>query len=133
MLLSKVKSIFENKVKISGGLKMPDDTVLADVCYESLRYVATKCIPAELLRDTAIDTDSTVFRLVHGGAYIADPEFPDFASTKHMMIDEELSYAVINKMAALSSRDANDIAKFESETARLINMYKANYMKVLHV
>ena len=131
MLLSQVKSIVTNKITVTGGLRMPEDDVLADLAHEALRFVASRCVPSELLRDSEADVGESVFRFIEGGKYILMPDFPDFSNTvKHLMIDEELSFAVINKMVALMSRDALEISRYESEATKTINRYKANAIRI---
>jgi len=136
MLLSDVKSSFERKIKTAGGLSMPKDDELGDLFYEALLFVASKCIPRELLRVVAVDTDEEVYRLIGGGNFIIKPKRPvfnildsNYSELEHLQIDSDLDFAVINKAAALQSRDAVNIAKFETESNRVINRYKANFQK----
>ena len=132
MLLTRVKSIFEQKIKTVHGQKAPENDVLAQLCHEGMLFVAGKSVPSELLRCAENTSGESVYRLLENGNYIVEPEYPDFSSTvKHMMIDEELSYAVINKMAALYSTNMNDVARFENEALRLINTFKANARRVV--
>jgi len=137
MLLIKVKQIFSTKIKIAGGLKMPVDSDLSETVFEALIFVATHCIPRELLKDSAIDTDEVLLRNLSDGFFIKEPAYPIFDASDplynasmHLQIDEDLNYAVINKAVALYSREAKNIMKFEEEARRVINRYKANYNKV---
>ncbi len=130
MLLSDVKKSFEMKLKSSGGYKMPEDDELSEIVYEAMVYVASVCLPRELLRDESNSEDS-VLRFISGGDFVTQPVKPDFTSNEdHLLIDEDLTFAVINKAVALYSRDMNDIARFENEAKRVINRYKANYNKL---
>ena len=130
MLLSNVKKSFEMKLRSAGGIKMPEDNELSEIVYEALVYVASVCLPRELLRDES-DSEDEVLRFVSGGDFVAIPTKPDFTSSEdHLLIDEDLTFAVINKAVALYSRDANDIVRFENEAQRVINRYKANYNKL---
>ena len=137
MLLSRAKSIFEVKIKTTGGLQAPKDADLSEIFYEALIFIATKCIPKELLKDIAVDTDQEVLRSIKGGFFIMKPAFPifdvsdiNYNALVHLQIDNDLDYAVINKAAALYSREIKNITKFENETTRIINRYKANFNKV---
>jgi len=130
MLLSRAKSIFELKIKTTGGLQAPNDADLSEIFYEALIYVATKCIPRELLTLVTSTENRDVLRLIGGGSFIALPQKPNFLNVEPLQIDSDLDYAVINKAAALYSREKNDIIKFENEASRVINRYKANFNKV---
>lgn len=138
MLISKAKEIFEMKIRIAGGLSMPSDDDLSEIFYEALIYIATKCVPRELLRGgTKADIDEEVFRLIKSGYFIIKPRKPLFDDTntnysalEHLQIDSDLDYAVVNKAAALFSREMANISKFEAEAERIINRYKSNYNKV---
>ena len=130
MKLSKVKETFNTKIVIAGELKSPTNLILANLCHEALLYVATRCTPLVLLREK-VDETETVFRLITGAKSIIDPGTPDFESeTEHLMIDEDLSYAVINKMCALYSREAKNIVKFENEVKTIVNDFKANFLRI---
>lgn len=130
MKLERVKALFLLKNTIVGGLDKPDDDTLALLCDEATRYVATRCLPSVLLRNAPYASEE-VLRGVGAGFVIVAPEYPDFTSSDtHLMIDESLNNAVINKMNALYARDANSIMKFEHEATQVINLHKANFSRI---
>jgi hypothetical protein len=141
MLLNRAKEIFTSKIKIAGGLTPPEDKTLSELFYEAMSYIATKCTPRELLRDSEIDTDdiSELLRNLPNGMFLIKPVVPIFDPTDpaynnlvHLSIDEDLNYAVINKAAALYSREAKDIQKFENESLQIVNIFKANFNKAVN-
>lgn len=68
-------------------------------------YVCGRCVPSELTRD-AVDSEDRVLRNIEAGQFIAVPEYPDLSSTtKHLQIDESLTYAVIYYTAFLVSSE----------------------------
>jgi len=130
MTLQRVKTLFELKIKTAGGLSLPDTDMLSILCDEACRHVAVRCSPVVLLRLSPYDGES-ILRTLGNGFLVVTPEYPDFTSdVLHLMIDEELNYAVINKMAALYSRDAKDIVRFENEATQAINLFKANFTRL---
>jgi|GEM_PF-6555682 len=139
MLLADVKKKFYTKIKIAGGLTPPSDVELEELIQEALTFIATACTPRELLRDSIVDTDDLgeVLRNLAGGLFIMKPETPifdkentNYSALAHLKMDNDLDYAVINTAAALYSRDAKDILKFENEALKIINQFKANFNKV---
>lgn len=130
MKLERVKALFLLKNTVVGGLSEPSNEALALLCDEATRYVATRCLPSVLLRNSPYAGEE-VLRGVGTGFVIVAPEYPDFTSSDvHLMIDESLSNAVINKMNALYARDANSIIKFENEATQVINLHKANFTRI---
>ncbi len=125
MLLSKVKQAIEFRTK--SKLKLPVDDILQDIVQEASIYVANRCDPSELIRYT-IDSE-TILKLIEGGRYIVEPEYPDFSkSDRHLQIDELLSYSVINyacflltKESAFKSLCDDDIGLYRSEYSRVGN------------
>ena len=141
MLLNRAKEVFISKIKIAGGLTPPDDATLSEIFYEAMSFIATKCTPRELLRDSEIDTDdiSEVLRNLPRGAFLVKPTKPIFDDSAegynvaaHLIMDHDLDYAVINKAAALYSREAKDILKFDNEALVVINIFKANFNKAVN-
>ena len=121
MLLSDVKKSITKNMEQS--YKMPDDSILAIKTHEALCWVATQCIPGELLRDTVAEADEEVFRYLPDFKFIVNPEMPDFTNAeKHLMIDNSLNYAVINFTCFLLGADA----KFKTMTDMWIATYKKN-------
>ena len=130
MKLERVKALFLLKNTVVGGLSEPSNEALALLCDEATRYVATRCLPSVLLRNSPYEGEE-VLRGVGAGFVIVAPEYPDFTSSDvHLMIDESLNNAVINKMNALYARDANSIIKFENEATQVINLHKANFPRI---
>ena len=121
MLLSEVKiSIVKN---MEHSYKMPDDDILAVKTHEALLWVATKCEPSELIRDTMAEADERVFRYLKDLKFIVIPEKPNFEiPDKHLMMDEALSYAVINFVCFLLSGEE----KFKSICDMWIFEYRRN-------
>lgn len=132
MKLARVKEAFEAKMTVAGELQNPEISVLNTIAHEALLFVATRCTPVALLRDSVDETES-IFRFISGGRVIIDPGVPDFSDTVNdlsLMIDEELNYAVVNKMCALYSRDVKNVMRFENEVKTIINDFKANFLRI---
>lgn len=107
MLLTKIKSSVQ--YRLSQGKKLPEDGVLESLIHEAMHYVCYRCVPAELVR-TYVDYEDKPLRFLQNGRFIAVPEYPDFTKTsRHLLIDENLTYAVINYTAFLIS--ANPLHK----------------------
>ena len=120
MLLSTVKKTVE--YRLSGAKKLPEDAHLSNLFMEALYYVATKCIPQELLREE--DSDEGVLRNLEDGSFIVVPDEPDFTSTTdHLMIDEELTYACIYYACFLVSKDGS----MKQMADEIINEYISNF------
>ena len=106
MLLTHVKSSIQ--YRLAGGKKLPEDTLLASFVYEAMYYVAGKCVPSELVR-SYIDHQEKVMRPLQNGRFISVPEYPDFSKTsRHLLIDEDLTYAVIYYTCFIIGRSADD-------------------------
>ncbi|QCD52799.1 hypothetical protein [Campylobacter sp. RM16192] len=102
MLVKNAKEILA--FKTAGGIKLPPDEMLSELFFEAILYVSNKCVPSELLRST--DSTDRVYRLVEGGHFICYPDKPNFKSeNEHLMIDEDLTYAVINYVAFIINQD----------------------------
>ena len=119
MLLSSVKKSITKNMEQS--FKMPTDDILGEKVYEALLYVATQCEPQVLLKKKNVD-DEDEFRPLHSGFYVAMPEFPDFSTDRHLMIDEALSYAVVNFTCFLLGGNA----LFDTMTTRWIDTFRKN-------
>lgn len=131
MLLKDVKTAIAKKIQIAGGLKLPSDEILEVIIHEAMIEVANRTIPVELTRNAFIKTDETILRYLRDGNMVVIPEIPDLSSDKkHLQMDEDLNYAVINKVCALISKDLNSIRKFEAQTRAIINTQKANAIKI---
>jgi len=102
----------------------PDDETLSDVFFEAMLYVANKCIPNELLR--SIESNERVYRNVDQNAFLTYPDRPNFNDPdEHLMIDETLTYAVINEVAFLLNQDTY----YRTLALEIIADYNANYGK----
>ena len=112
------------KFKCVGDKKGPDDETLSDVFFEAMLYVANKCIPNELLR--SIESNERVYRNVDQNAFLTYPDRPNFSDPdEHLMIDETLTYAVINEVAFLLNQDTY----YRTLALEIIADYNANYGK----
>ena len=110
--------------KCVGDKRIPDDETLADVFFEAMLYVANKCIPNELLR--SIESNERVYRNVDQNAFLTYPDRPNFSDPdEHLMIDEALTYAVINEVAFLLNQDTY----YRTLALEIIADYNANYGK----
>ena len=123
MLLTKVKASVQ--YRLSTNKKLPEDDVLQDLLHEAAIYVANRCDPAELIRP--LGTDCTILKAIEGGKVIIEPEYPYFTKTeRHLQIDETLSFAVINYLCFLISKEPmykqlsdEDIAIYRSDFSRV--------------
>ena len=124
MLLSTIKKSIE--YRLSKGKKLPEDEVLQSLLHEAAIYVANRCDPAELIRP--LGTDCTILKAIEGGKVIIEPEYPDFTKTeRHLQIDETLSFAVINYLCFLISKEPmykqlsdEDIAIYRCDSSRVM-------------
>ncbi|EJP75501.1 hypothetical protein [Campylobacter sp. FOBRC14] len=119
MLCTRAKEILELKSK--SGLKLPENEILSELFLEAMLYVASKCVPSELIRGEA-DSEK-VYRNIENGFFICYPDKPNFSDkNEHLMIDETLTYAVINEVIFLLNKDPfyRDLA------IELIAQYNAN-------
>lgn len=99
----RAKEILAHKAK--SGIKIPDDELLSELFLEAMLWVASICVPNELIRKVKIDTEA-VYRNIENEFFICLPDKPDFSNAnEHLMIDETLSYAVINEVAFLINKD----------------------------
>jgi len=108
MLLTHVKSSIQ--YKLSGARKLPEDVVLASFLFEAMYYVAGKCVPNELIRSYE-DHQDKVMRPLQSGRFLTVPEFPDFTkTTRHLLIDEDLTYAIIYYTIYIIGKNPDDKA-----------------------
>lgn len=88
--------------KIAPSRKMPEDKELSEMFFEAMLWIANKCVPSELVRIG--EDEDRVYRNIESGHFICFPDKPNFANDKeHIMIDEPLTYAVINEVAFMIS------------------------------
>lgn len=107
--------------KIAGGRKLPDDEVLSNMFVEAILWVANKCVPAELLKQSY--ENCRVYRNIENGFFIRIPEKPNFSDENtHLMIDESLNFAVINYVAYLIEQNE----AYRRDALEIINEYNAN-------
>ena len=117
-------SLLKNTIqyKLSSAKKIPDDNVLASLIFEAMYYVAGRCIPSELIKSYS-DYNERVLRHLDNGRFISIPEYPDFLKgDRHLLIDEDLTYAVINYTSFIITQ--NPIYKQEAD--EIINEHIAN-------
>lgn len=123
MLLSKVKTAIDLRTKAE--MQLPTDDILQDLIQEATIYVANRCDPAELVRH--VITSETILKQIEGGKVIIEPEYPDLTSTtQHLMIDEVLSYAVINYTCFLLTYKP----MYKQVTDEEIAVYRCEYPRV---
>lgn len=118
--------------KIAGGRKLPSDDLLSELFLEAMLWVCNKCVPNELVRqaESASESGARVYRNVENGLFIRYPEKPNFSDDKrHLMIDEPLTFAVINYVAFLIEKEP--IYKIEAN--EIISEFIANDGKEMGV
>ena len=114
--------------KIAGGRKLPSDELLAEMFMEAMLWVCNKCVPNELVRQA--EREARVYRNLENGLFIRYPEKPNFSDDKrHLMIDEPLTFAVINYVAFLIEKEP--IYKIEAN--EIISEFIANDGKEMGV
>lgn len=90
--------------KMSKDRQSFDDEILKAYFMESFYYVCNKCEPRVLTKSLR-EGNERVLRDIRGGNMIIVPDEPDFSDkNEHLMIDEALSYAVINYVCFLISK-----------------------------
>lgn len=109
----------------------PSDALLSELFMEAMLYVCNKCVPNELL---AQQGSHKVYRYLQNGYFLFYPDKPIFDENdplyddkEHLMIDETLTYAVINYVAFLLTNDA----KFHQLANELIGEFIATDSKGL--
>ena len=99
----RAKEILAHKFK--SGIKLPDDEMLSELFLEAMLFIASKCVPNELIRKGIVDSDK-VFRNIADGFFVCVPDKPNFSdANEHIMLDESLTYALINEVAFLINRE----------------------------
>jgi len=131
MKLSDVKKILT--LKLRRDIKAPDDADIEVALYEAIYEIAAECEPSELIihPDDIEDDDSvTVLRSLQDGLFIKVPEFPDFSfPDRHLMLDEELTYAAIYLAITYLIDKPDRTVKYTERAMKIIGAYKANYSK----
>lgn len=116
------KKILEHKLK--GFNVFPSDEILSSLTHEAMLWVANKCVPSELLRN--IENDEQVYRHIQDDCFICMPDVPDFTDeNSHIMIDEALTYAVMNEVAFMHTHELG----YRNLALEIIADYIANYKK----
>lgn len=121
MLCKRAKEILELKAK--SGIKIPEDALLSELFLEAMLWIASKCVPNELLGKYTNDRKK-IYRNISQELFIVIPDKPNFSSdTDHLMIDEALSYAVINEVLFLINKEPF----YRELSFGIIAQYNANY------
>ncbi|EAL4462150.1 hypothetical protein DNT38_09040 [Campylobacter coli] len=127
MLCIMAKKLIIAKVKNSYKM-IEDDEVLKAYFMEAFYYILSKCVPSVLLKN--VEQGEKVFRQVRNNHFLIIPDEPDFDNEKeHLMIDEALSFAVINYVCYLITRCGEK--DFLALCDKIINEYIANDGKEL--
>jgi len=131
MKLSDVKKILT--LKLRRDIKVPDDDDLEIALFEAIYEIAAECEPSELIvhPDDLVDDDSIiVLRSIIDGYFLKVPEFPDFDfPDRHLMLDEELTYAAIYLAITYLIDKPDRTVKYTERAMKIIGAYKANYSK----
>lgn len=112
MKLSSINALL--KSKLSTSYEFPSLDILSSYVYESMLYVCNKCEPAVLVRfnTASYDDNREKYRYTRNDSYIIIPDMPDFTNEdEHLMIDESLTFAVINYTCFLIAKDTGLIYK----------------------
>ena len=119
MLCVKAKKIIEAKIKNSYK-NIEDDEILKSYFIEAYYFVMSKCIPRVLVKNTL--ENERVYRQLRDNHFLIIPDEPDFSNeNEHLMIDEALSFAVINYVCYLATKCEQ--TEFLALATRLINEY----------
>ncbi|MDR0666287.1 MAG: hypothetical protein LBF71_02635 [Campylobacteraceae bacterium] len=96
------------KLRCAQSYALPSDEMITALLHEALIYVARSCEPTVLIRhDGSEHFGEGVLRLLPNNREIIFPEKPDITKPqKHLMMDEELSFAVINYVCFLLCKEA---------------------------
>ncbi|OCR99036.1 hypothetical protein A9K75_08675 [Campylobacter fetus subsp. testudinum] len=98
MLVENVKKSLIYKIS-SEARKLPPEDELSELFMEAMLFICNRCVPNKLVRQKG---NGKVYRNIEDGFFITYPDKPLFNETKsHLMIDETLTYAVINEVAFL--------------------------------
>jgi len=133
MLLSEVKTQITRK--LIGDIPMPDDKMLAAFVNEALYFVATKCVPRELIKQENVG-DEKVLRLLKDGFCVMVPDTPlfdseaeDYNAEAHLHIDEDLTFAVIDYAVSLITQMKDRQVTYHDSAIKKIQMYKSNFLR----
>lgn len=94
--------VLEQKGK--GGIKLPEKATLSYLTHEALLFVASRCVPSELL-ERYKTPNMQVFRNVGNECFIRMPRVPDFDGFSHLDINEDLVYAVMYEVLFLLNKE----------------------------
>ncbi len=131
MKLSLVKATIIEKLKVSGEITPPEDEALGLFCNEALLYVCSEVDPAVLIVNADGLVEEDIYRYLQNEKALITPEFPDFKEGKReLQIDESLVYGVINKTCALICQKHEDVIRFEEETRKHLNRFRANSLSM---
>ncbi|WP_348518111.1 hypothetical protein [Campylobacter sp. CCS1377] len=109
--------------KLSKDYNLPSDDVLKAYFMEGFYYICAKCEPQILTK--TLRENHEVLRSLKNGAMIIVPDEPDFNDeNEHLMIDEELSFALINYVCFLITK--SEEAKYYKLCNEIINDFIAN-------
>ncbi|AQW85555.1 hypothetical protein CPIN18021_0293 [Campylobacter pinnipediorum subsp. caledonicus] len=119
MIASEFKKLLSLRGK--SGINLPSDELLNELVKEAIVFVATKCVPSELVvKDT---TNIRLLRRLSNGFGLRIPDKVDINSTeKHIQIDEVLTYAVMYEVLFLLNKDMG----FRQLAMDIINQFNAN-------
>lgn len=122
MLNKRAKEILA--IKAVAGRKLPPDENLSELFLEAMLWVSNKCVPSELLRLN--ESEDKVYRQLNNGFFICVPDKPNFSDeNEHIMIDESLTYAVIDYVAFLINQEIF----YKNSALEIIFDYTANDSK----
>ena len=110
--------------KLIDARKFPNDEMLGAMSYEAMLWVANKCTPTELLRK--VDINDKVYRHLDDDFFICLPDMPNFNDeNEHLMIDESLTYAVMNEVAFMHTKEPI----YRQMALDIVADYVANFKK----
>jgi hypothetical protein len=104
-------------LRMAQSYALPDNNLLCALIHEALIHVARSCEPTTLIRDDGSEHfGEGVLRLLSNNKSIAFPQMPKMDEpTRHLMMDEELSFAVINYVCFLLSKEAGYLSLYNSD------------------
>lgn len=108
MLVGNALKALEYKIKAE-AIALPPLNQLSELFFEAFTHICDLCVPNELIRK---NSDMRVYRNIDNGFYIAMPERPIFDENDpnydpnaHLMIDENLSFAAVDFVAFLITKN----------------------------
>jgi hypothetical protein len=91
--------------RLAQSYHIPEDEIFHGMIQEAMVYVASSCEPETLMRyDASEGFGESVLRLEDRGFSVVFPEIPD-DEERHLMMDEQLSWAVINYVCFIHSKE----------------------------